>query len=103
MLLHTSDIRGGGFMRWLILALPVVLLCTGAALSVSLFVVPESALSERNQESAGRAQYADEDQGGWVEPPRSSPPASVEVPEPDYSAAEYSRWIARERLARERE
>ena len=90
-------------MRWLILALPVVLLSTGAALAVSLFVVSESALSERGQESAGSAQYADEDQGGWVDPPRSSPPASVEVPEPDYSAAEYSRWIARERLARERE
>ena len=47
-------------MRWLILALPLVLLSTGAALAVSLFVVSESALSERIQESAGRAQYGDE-------------------------------------------
>lgn len=86
-------------MRWLILALPVVLLSTGVALSVSLFVVSESALSERSQESAGRAQYAGEEQGGQVEPPpRGTPPASVEVPEPDYSD-DYGRWLAREREA----
>ncbi|MDQ3793722.1 MAG: NlpC/P60 family protein, partial [Actinomycetota bacterium] len=82
-------------MRWLILALPVVLLSTVAALSVSLFVVPDSALSERSQESAGRAQYADEDQGGQVEPPGGPPPTSVEGPEPEYSAG-YTRWLAHE-------
>lgn len=100
MLLGTTEFRGGGFMRWLILALPVVLLSTGAALSVSLFVVPDSALSERSQESAGRAQYDDEDHGGQVEPPRGPPPARVESPETDYSAA-YTRWLAREREALE--
>ena len=91
-------------MRWLILALPVVLLSTGAALSVSLFVVSESALSERSQESAGRAQYADEDQGGQVEPPRGSPPEPPRSSSPaSVDAPDYSQWIAREALARERE
>ena len=82
-------------MRWLILALPVVLLSTGAALSVSLFLVPDSALSERSQESAAGAQYDDEDHASQVEPPRSPPPAAVESPETTL-ATDYTRWLARE-------
>jgi NlpC/P60 family protein len=45
-------------VRWLILALLAVCLATGVALSVSLFVVSENALSERSGElSAANAQY----------------------------------------------
>ena len=89
-------------MRWLILALPVVLLSTGAALSVSLFLVPDSALSERSQESAAGAQYDDEDHASQVEPPRSPPPAAVESPETTL-ATDYTRWLAREDNALEME
>ena len=86
MLLNTSEFRGAGFMRWLILALLLLVLSTGAALSVSLFVVPDSSLSERGQESAGRSQYDDEDDGSQVEPPPGPPPAGIESPDTDYSA-----------------
>src|SRR3712207_9076272 len=96
MPLGETEFRGGGLMRWLILALPVALLSTGAAWSISLFVVPDSALSERSQESAVRAQYDGEDPGSQVEPPRAPPPARVESPEPDYSAR-YTRWRSEER------
>ncbi len=89
-------------MRWLKLALPVVLLSTGAALSILLFVVPDRALSERSQESAARAQYDDEGHSSQVEPPRRPPPAVVESPETDY-AADYTRWLARESDAQEAE
>ena len=87
-------------MRWLKLALPVVLLSTGAALSILLFVVPDRALSERSQESAGRAQYEDEGHSGQVESPRGPPPAGVESPETDY-ADDYTRRLARENDALE--
>jgi hypothetical protein len=103
MLRGTTEFRGGGLMRWLIVALPVVLLSTGAALSVSLFVVPDSALSERSQEGAGEAQYYDEDDGSNVEPLRRTPPERVdaESPQTDYSAADYARWLAQESDAAE--
>ena len=49
-------------------------------MSVSLFVVPESALSEGGaEESAAEAQYRGEDYGYFVGPPQSGTPA------PDYS------------------
>ncbi len=76
-------------MRWLILALSAVCLSTGAALWVSLFVVSESALSERSGEpSAAKAQY-------HGEPPQNATPA-LELPETDYF-----RWLAQEADASE--
>ena len=62
-------------MRWLIWALSVACLTTGAVLSISLFV-SDSALPER---SAGRAQYNDENPGShYADPPpgdrHSAPP-----------------------------
>jgi hypothetical protein len=74
-------------VRWLILALSAVCLSTAAALSILLFVVSGSALSERSgEESAGRAQYHDEDDG-YVKPPRGARPPrpGAESPEADYS------------------
>jgi cell wall-associated NlpC family hydrolase len=62
-------------------------------LSISLFVVSESALSERSgEESAAEAQYLDEDYIHYVEPPQDASPAPFEVDSPQTS---YSRWLAR--------
>ena len=80
-------------MRWLIWALSVACLSTGAVLSISL-VVSESALSEQSgRESAARAQYRDEDYGYHVKPPQTAtpPPFEVEGPENDHSP-----WLAQE-------
>jgi len=63
-------------------------------LSVSLFVVSESALSERSgEESATKAQYSDEDYSYYVEPPQNATPAPFEVGSPE---TDYSRWLAQE-------
>ncbi len=85
-------------MRWLILALSAICLSTAAALSILLFAVSGSALSER---SAGRAQYHDEDYG-YVEPPRGArlPRSGAESPETDYSPG-YPRWLEQEGNAAE--
>ena len=58
-------------------------LSTGAVLAISLFVVPESALSEQ---SAARAQYGDEDYS-FVEPPQNATPAPFEVGPPEPGAS----------------
>jgi hypothetical protein len=83
-------------VRWLVLALSAVCLSTGAVLlSVSLFVVSESALSERSgEESAAKVQYRVEAYSDYAEQPRNATPAPLEVqssPETDYS-----RWLAQE-------
>jgi cell wall-associated NlpC family hydrolase len=81
-------------MRWLVVVL-LAALSTGAALSVSLFVVPNSALSERTgEEGAGKAQYSEEDHS-YVEPPQGATPgpSEVESPETDYDAGS-TLWFA---------
>jgi cell wall-associated NlpC family hydrolase len=85
-------------VRWLILALLAVCLSTGAALSVSLVVVSESALSER-KESAARAQYRDEDYGRYVESPQDATPTPLEVQNPETNS--YFRWLAKQSDAAE--
>ncbi len=80
-------------MRWLILALSAVCLSTGAALSVSLFVVSERS----GAESAAEAQYRDEDYS-YVEPPQNATPAPSVVESP---ATAYSRWLLQQGSAAE--
>jgi cell wall-associated NlpC family hydrolase len=81
-------------VRWLVLVLSTVCLSAGGALSVSLFVVSESALSERGGEvSAGKAQYNGEDYSS-VEPPRGATNSRSAGAEP--RATSYSRWLAQE-------
>jgi cell wall-associated NlpC family hydrolase len=68
-------------------------------LSVSLFVVSESALSERREEeSAARAQYRNEDYSDYVESPLDSRRAPLEVQSPETA---YFRWLAQESDAAE--
>ncbi len=88
-------------MRWLILALSVVCLSVGAAVWVLLFVVSESALSERRGESAAAAQY-DGEGDGHVRPPRGATPVRSEVEDAntDYYTA-YARWLEQENNALE--
>jgi hypothetical protein len=90
-------------VRWLMLDLSTVFLSTGVALLVSLFVMSESALSERSGElSAAKAQYHGEDYS-YVEPPRDATPsrsAEVEPPETAHSTG-YARWLAQEANASE--
>ncbi len=88
-------------MRWLILALSAVCLSVGAAVWVLLFVVSESALSERRGESAAAAQY-DGEGDGHVRPPRGATPVRSEVEDAntDYYTA-YARWLEQENNALE--
>jgi hypothetical protein len=85
-------------VRSLVLVLSVVCLSTGVALSVSFFVIPESALSEGGGEaSAVKAQYPGEDHS-YVEPPQDATPsrsAAAETPETRDSSG-YARWLAQE-------
>jgi hypothetical protein len=81
-------------VRWLVLVLSAVCLSAGGALWVSLFVVSESASSERGGEAnAGTAQY----QGGddsYVEPPQGATHSRSAGAEPRETS--YSRWLAQE-------
>jgi hypothetical protein len=74
-----------------------VCVSAGAALWVFLFVLPESALSERGgQRGAVRAQYQDENPGP-VEPPRDATPPRPITEEPldtGSSVTGYYRWLA---------
>jgi hypothetical protein len=81
-------------VRWLVLVLSAVCLSAGGALSVSLFVVSESALSEGGGEaSAGEAQYPGEDYS-YVEPPQGATHSRPAPAEPRETS--YSRWLAQE-------
>jgi hypothetical protein len=86
-------------VRRLMLVLSAVCASIGVALWALLFVLPESALSEREGwVGAIRAQYHDEDPDP-VEPPQgATPPRSTQVEPPDTSSSTtgYDRWIARE-------
>jgi cell wall-associated NlpC family hydrolase len=88
-------------VRRLMLVLSAVCVSTGGALGVFLFVLPESALSERRGESAAAAQYDGED-GGRDRPPRGATPVGSEAEDAntDYDT-DYARWLERENRALE--
>jgi cell wall-associated NlpC family hydrolase len=84
MPIDVTEFTGRGIVRWLISALSVVCLSSGAALLISLFAVSESASSERSREaSPARAQYRSEDYSYYVQPPQSGTTAPFEAEGPE--------------------